>query len=135
LSLARFPEAPNDSSEELRRTWTELIRILEAQQDYLIKSQTTEALAGTLKNYTIVTTDYALTSQNVIVEANISSNITLTLPTPSTNKGQVFNIINNYNSTANVILSETLDGVSSPTLTPSESVPIVSNGIEYLIEG
>jgi len=82
---------------------------------------------------TTIETNYILLETDRRVQAKVTSDITITLLDPSTNTGQDYRFINHYSSTANVTFSRTIDGVSSPYISPGDSIVIYSNGTEYLI--
>ena len=79
--------------------------------------------------------DYSVSGgTDYYVEVNASSaDRTITLPTPA--EGQIFVIKNKYNSNNKVIVatvgSETIDGSSTVTLSPSESLEVSTNGTNW----
>ena len=81
--------------------------------------------------------DYSVSGgTDYYVEVNASSaDRTITLPTPLELEGQIFVIKNKYNSNNKVIVatvgSETIDGSSTVTLSPSESLEVSTNGTNW----
>ena len=82
---------------------------------------------------TLITGNYTVLITDDRVEATITSEATITLPDPTTAANHQFRFINHYSSTANMVFSRTIDGVSSPYIAPGESIVIYNNSTEYMI--
>ncbi|QLH54811.1 MAG: hypothetical protein CH6_4159 [Candidatus Kapaibacterium sp.] len=80
----------------------------------------------------VVTSNITLDETYHTVLANASSNITITLPNPSTsNVGRTY-IIKNIN-TGNVTISGSIEGSSSLVLRQKESIELISNGSTWVV--
>jgi len=88
---------------------------------------------GIKENLSEQTGNYTLLSTDIGIVFLISSNAIATLLDPTGNTKQVFYITNKYTSTANVTFSRNIDGDSSFTLLPGETISIQSDGTEYLV--
>jgi hypothetical protein len=95
-------------------------------EEIRISDLASTSLTTTTANYTVLNTDFR-------VEATVTNNITLTLPDPTNNTGQEYKFINHYSSTGDVLFSRTIDGITTPYISPGDSILIYSNGTEYLI--
>jgi hypothetical protein len=101
-----------------------------------ITSEVTENLYADVQTYSVNTT---LTNANSVVLVNASGGSrTMTLPTPTTNRGKIFNIKKIDSSLNTVILAApmgvTIDGSATRTLSNQyDSIMAVSNGTNYFL--
>jgi hypothetical protein len=102
------------------------IIVKSSSTNYATEWKDTGAVTQIEGNYTVLITDDR-------VEATITNEATITLPDPTTISNHQFRFINHYNSTANMVFSRTIDGVSSPAIVPGDSITIYNNGTEYMI--
>jgi hypothetical protein len=101
-----------------------------------ITSEIVDGLYADVQTYSVSTT---LTNANSIVLVNAAGGSrTMTLPTPTTNRGKIFNIKKIDASLNTVIVAPpvgvTIDGAANRTLTnPYDSIMAVSNGTNYFL--
>lgn len=101
-----------------------------------ITSEIVDGLYADVQTYSVSTT---LTNANSVVLVNAAGGSrTMTLPTPATNRGKIFNIKKIDASLNTVIIAPpvgvTIDGTSTKTLNYTyDSLMIVSNGTNYFL--
>lgn len=101
-----------------------------------ITSEIVDGLYADVQTYAVNTT---LTNANSIVLVNATGGSrTMTLPSPTNNKGKIFNVKKIDSSLNTVILAApvgvTIDGSATRTLSnPYDSIMAVSNGVNYFL--
>lgn len=92
-----------------------------------------ETNSGRNKNLRVLTTGGSISNSDEVIVFNIAVDAVASLPDPVTNSGQVFSIVNRYNSVGFLTFNYAIDGDTSSMLTGGEAVTIISDGTEYLI--